>query len=138
MLIRLMYASRPAEPITPALIESILAQSRRNNTEAGVTGVLCHGTDAFMQVLEGGRAEVNAIYNAIVRDPRHRDVTLICCEEIAQRRFSNWTMGRVNLSRVNASILLKYGRKPEFDPYGVRGSVALAFLEELLANAQVG
>jgi hypothetical protein len=138
MLIRLMYASRSAEPVTPAMIESILAQSRRNNAEAGVTGVLCHGGDAFMQVLEGGRAEVNAIYNAIVRDARHRDVTLIACEEIAQRRFSNWTMGRVNLGRVNASILLKYGKKAEFDPYAVRASVALAFLEEMMATAQVG
>jgi hypothetical protein len=137
MLIRLIYASRSAEPVTPAVIESIVAQSRHNNAEAGVTGVLCHSGDAFMQVLEGGRAEVNAIYNAIVRDSRHRDVTLIACEEIVQRRFSNWSMGRVNLGRVNASILLKYGKKPVFDPYTVRGSVALAFLEELMATAQV-
>ena len=138
MLIRLMYASRSAEPVSASMMEAILTQSRRNNAGVGVTGVLCHDGDTFMQVLEGGRAEVNAIYNAIVRDARHRDVTLIACEEIAQRRFSNWSMGRVNLARVNASILLKYGNKAEFDPYAVRASVALAFLDEMMATAQVG
>ncbi len=138
MLIRLMYASRSAEPVSASMMETILTQSRRNNAAVGVTGVLCHDGDTFMQVLEGGRAEVNAIYNAIVRDARHRDVTLIACEEIAQRRFSNWSMGRVNLARVNASILLKYGNKAEFDPYAVRASVALAFLDEMMATAQVG
>jgi hypothetical protein len=138
MLIRLMYASRSAEPVSASMMETILTQSRRNNAAVGVTGVLCHDGDTFMQVLEGGRAEVNAIYNAIVRDARHRDVTLIACEEVAQRRFSNWSMGRVNLARVNASILLKYGKKAEFDPYAVRASVALAFLDEMMATAQVG
>ena len=43
----------------------------------GITGVLCHGGDVFMQVLEGGRDAVNALYNKIVRDARHHDVALL-------------------------------------------------------------
>ena len=138
MLIRLIYASRSNEPVTPAMIDSIIEQSRRRNPALGITGVLCHGGDAFMQALEGSRTAVNEVYNAIVRDARHRDVTLISCEEIAQRRFGSWTMGRVNLAHVNASTLLKYGEKAVFDPFVVHSSVALAFLDEMMLTAQVG
>ena len=137
MLIRLLYASRSVEPVTPAMIESILASSRRHNPELGITGILCHSGDIFMQVLEGGRAPVNELYNSIVRDARHRDVTILQCVEISERRFASWTMGQVNLAKVNASTLLKYSARPLLDPYAVSGRVALALLEELIATAQI-
>jgi hypothetical protein len=136
MLVRLLYASRLIDG-GPAVIESILAQSRSKNPELGITGVLCHGGGVFMQVLEGGRAPVNELYNRIARDDRHREVTLLHYEEIAERRFSNWTMGQVNLAKINASMLLKYLEKPELDPFRVPGSASLALLEELIATAQI-
>lgn len=136
MLVRLLYASRLTDG-GPAAIESILAQSRAKNPELGITGVLCHGGGVFMQVLEGGRAPVNELYNRIARDDRHREVTLLHYEEIAERRFSNWTMGQVNLAKINASTLLKYLEKPELDPFRVPGSASLALLEELIATAQI-
>ncbi len=71
MLVRLLYASRAATPVTQEIIESILQQSRAHNPGLGITGVLCHGGDVFVQALEGGRDAVNALYNMIVRDARH-------------------------------------------------------------------
>ena len=58
-------------------------------------------------------------------------------EEIAERRFGGWTMGQVNLSKINHSILLKYSEKPELDPYAVSGKVSFALLEELMATASI-
>jgi hypothetical protein len=136
MLVRLLYASR-VENLAQDTIESILAQSRENNPAAGITGVLCHGGDVFMQVLEGGRDPVNALYNRIVRDPRHQRVTLLHYGEIAERRFGAWTMGQVNLAKINVSLLLKYLERPELDPFGVPGRASLALLEELIATAQI-
>jgi hypothetical protein len=46
-------------------------------------------------------------------------------------------MGQVNMSKINASILLKYAEKPELDPYSVSGKVSLALLEELMATASI-
>ena len=46
-------------------------------------------------------------------------------------------MGQVNLSKLNASTLLKYSEKPELDPYKVSGKVSLALLEELMATAAI-
>ena len=137
MLVRLLYASRSAAPATPEVIEAILAQSRAHNPALGITGILCQSGDIFMQVLEGGRSAVNELYNQIVRDARHRDVVVLHYAEVSERRFGGWTMGQVNLSKVNPSTLLKYSEKPSLDPYGMSGAASMALLEELIATAQI-
>ena len=136
MLVRLLYASRAVDP-SPAAIEAILAQSRQHNPGSGITGILCYGGGIFLQAIEGGRSAVNTLYGHIQRDARHKDIELLSYEEIAQRRFSGWTMGQVNLCKLNHSILLKYSEKPELDPYAVSGKVSFALLEELMATASV-
>ncbi|WP_140633529.1 BLUF domain-containing protein [Methylibium rhizosphaerae] len=137
MLVRLLYASRAAQPVTPESIESILAQSRAHNPALGLTGILCWSGESFMQVLEGGRDAVNAKYGEIVRDARHKDVTLLWYGEIAERRFAGWTMGQVNLGKINQTTLLKYSERPVLDPFAVSGCASLALLEELIATASI-
>jgi hypothetical protein len=107
MLVRLLYASRVVDP-QPDVIESILAQSRQFNPSTGIQ-----------------------------KDARHKEVVLLHYEEILQRRFSGWTMGQVDVSRVNTSILLKYSERAVLDPYSVSGVVSLALLEELMATASI-
>ncbi len=137
MLVRLLYASRAGEKLGNAEIDAILARSREHNPRHGITGVLCYSGELFMQVLEGGRAEVNALYTEIVRDSRHRDVTLLDYAEVAERRFAGWTMGRVNLAKINPSLLLKYSEHASLDPYAMSGGVSLALLEELICTAAI-
>jgi hypothetical protein len=122
---------------SPAAIESILAQSRQHNPTTGITGILCYGGDIFLQAIEGGRMAVSELYGHIQKDPRHKDVALLHYEEITERRFGGWTMGQVNISKVNQSILLKYAERPELDPYSVSGRVSLALLEDLMATAAI-
>jgi hypothetical protein len=136
MLVRLLYASRAADT-SPAAVEAILAQSRSHNPACGITGILCYGAGTFLQAIEGGRTAVSELYGHIQRDARHKDVVLLHYEEISERRFGGWTMGQVNLSKLNASTLLKYSEKPELDPYKVSGKVSLALLEELMATAAI-
>jgi len=136
MLVRLLYASR-ASGVTPEMIDNILAQSRTHNPALGITGILCHGAEVFMQVLEGGRLAVNDLYNHIVRDPRHQQVTLLHYQEISERRFAGWTMGQVNLSRINPSLVLKYSDRPVLDPFSAPGSASMSLLEELIATASI-
>ena len=136
MLVRLLYASRAIDAES-AGIEGILAQSRQGNPGLGITGILCYGGGIFLQAIEGGRSAVSDLYGHIQRDPRHKDVVLLHYEEISERRFSGWTMGQVNMSKINASILLKYAERPELDPYGVSGKVSLALWEVLMATASI-
>ena len=136
MLVRLLYASRVLDK-RPEAIDAILAQSRQYNPTCGITGILCYGGGIFLQAIEGGRMPVNELYGHIQRDPRHSEVALLLYEEITERRFSGWTMGLVNLQKLNHSILLKYSEKPELDPYSVSGQVSMALLEELMATAAI-
>jgi hypothetical protein len=136
MLVRLLYASRAIDPASNA-IDEILSQSRQYNPTSGITGILCYGGGIFLQAIEGGRMAVSELYGHIQKDPRHKDVVLLHYEEISERRFGGWTMGQVNMSKINTSILLKYAEKPELDPYAVSGHVSLALLEELMATASI-
>src|SRR5512140_2238873 len=134
MLVRLLYASRASEPLTAPVIESILEQSRANNPKAGITGVLCFSDDLFIQALEGGRDEVCELYNTIVRDARHLNVRILSFEEIRERRFGSWTMGQVNIAKVNPTLLLKYSVRAELNPFICSGQASMALLDELIAT----
>jgi hypothetical protein len=136
MLVRLLYASRAIDPATNS-IDEILSQSRQYNPGSGITGILCYGGGIFLQAIEGGRMAVSELYGHIQKDARHKDVVLLHYEEISERRFGGWTMGQVNMSKINTSILLKYAEKPELDPYSVSGKVSLALLEEMMATASI-
>jgi hypothetical protein len=137
MLVRCLYASRSTKPLTADVLDSILRQSWENNPRLGITGMLCFTHDVFVQVLEGGRDEVCELYNSIVRDDRHVHVRLLAYEEIAERRFGNWTMGKVNIEHVNPAQLLKYAEKPEFNPFATSGRATLALLDELVAGGSI-
>jgi len=139
MLVRLMYASRPTAKVDAEALAAILRKSKENNPRAGVTGVLCYCANAniFLQVLEGGRSPVSGLYNRIAQDPRHHEVALLSYEEIGERSFSSWSMGQVNMSRLNPAVLLKYSESALLDPYAVSGKASLALLNELVATASV-
>ena len=137
MLVRLMYASRALEPVRPETLNAILKKSTQNNPASGVTGVLCFSGDIFLQVLEGGRLPVSKLYNRIAQDPRHTDVALLSYEEIEERSFAGWSMGQVNMGRLNPALLLKYSEAAVLDPYAVSGRVSMALFNELVATASV-
>jgi hypothetical protein len=137
MLVRLMYASRAVPAVDQEELLAILKKSKANNPKAGVTGVLCFSEGIFMQVLEGGRNAVNRLYNRIAADARHTEVVLLGYEEISERRFGGWSMGQVNMSRLNPALLLKYSECAKLDPYAVSGKISMALFDELVATAAV-
>jgi hypothetical protein len=136
MLVRLLYCSRAVDTGAQA-IEAILAQARQHNPVSGITGILCYGDGIFLQCIEGGRMQVSELFGTILKDARHKDVALLDFEEILERRFGGWSMGQVNISKLNHSVLLKYSEKVELDPYVIPGRVSLSLLEDLAATAAI-
>jgi len=137
MLVRLIYASRADEPLSTDALSSMMKSSRDHNAAAGITGVLVYSDGIFLQLLEGGRNAVNAVYNRITQDKRHHDVVLLSYDEVAERRFAGWAMGQANLSRLNPGILLKYSERAVLDPYALSGKATLALFEELVSTAVI-
>ncbi len=140
MLVRLLYVSRLnslSDGALAKLTENVLLESRPRNAALGITGVLIYSNTIILQMLEGGREQVCALYNSISRDSRHANVTLLDFVEVPHRRFNDWSMGQVNLAKVNSSLLLKYSATSVIDPYTMSGKTSLALLEELMATAAI-
>src|SRR4051812_34634391 len=123
MLVRLMYASRAAVAIDQEELLAILRHAKTANPKLGITGALCFADGIFIQALEGGREAVNRLYNKIAADSRHKDVMLLGYDEVSERHFASWSMGQVNLSRLNPALVIKYSECARLDPYKLSGRI---------------
>jgi hypothetical protein len=129
MLTRLLYVSKPVGPITTHVTASLLENSRLSNNKSEITGVLCQGSGIYMQVLEGERTAVNALYSRIIADTRHHQVELLSFEEVDQRRYGQWSMALVQLSVDDLMVQMAH---PEFDPYSASSKDAMRMIDELI------
>jgi hypothetical protein len=76
---------------------SLLEQSRSNNIEVGITGLLLYMDTLlggrFIQMLEGSETEVRKMFDTIIADDRHRGVLLLSSGNADHRQFDYWSMG---------------------------------------------
>jgi len=93
MEVCIVYLSSSVEPFKDEDLLKILQQSRTNNAEAGITGVLLYVRGSIIQVLEGDRDTVEALYRRIEEDPRHTRISQLLNRPINQRLFPSWAMG---------------------------------------------
>jgi len=132
MLIRLLYVSKPVGPITTYVTTSILEVSSVNNKKTDITGVLCQGSGVYLQVIEGQRSAINALFSRIMADTRHKNVEILSMEEIEQRRYGLWSMALVQLSMDDPMVEMAH---PEFDPYSASSSDAMKIIDDLLKSS---
>ncbi|MGZ5029728.1 MAG: phosphate-starvation-inducible PsiE family protein [Methylobacter sp.] len=92
-MIRLTYASTAITDFSPENLLSLLKTSRINNGARNITGILLYTHSTFFQVLEGDEAAVNATFETIKKDKRHKDVILLEKVPITERAFPYWSMG---------------------------------------------
>lgn len=95
---RLVYLSAASELFSKAELLALLERARENNQRLGITGILLYRDGDIIQVLEGERAVVTALYRKILNDPRHTRATLMFEGESDTRLFSEWSMGFRDLS----------------------------------------
>jgi Sensors of blue-light using FAD len=114
-----VYASSATLDFSRDDLIELLKVCRRNNEARQITGMLLYKSGNFIQVLEGEREAVRAIYERIQVDSRHRGVLRMLEQNIEDRQFSNWSMGFSSLDalpaalRDNFSTLLQQGRSVE-------------------------
>jgi hypothetical protein len=105
-LIRCIYASLAVPDFKEDELPLLLERARHFNALHSLTGMLLYIEGNFFQVLEGEAEAVDDLYTRIMRDPRHTRITLIIREPIAQRDFSEWTMGFSVVDRLDAGQLI--------------------------------
>ena len=102
---QLLYVSTAREGLLPADVSAILAKAQANNTRDGLSGALLKYADHFIQALEGPPESVQRCFERISRDPRHRDVTVLRREAVAQRSFRRWNMRHVALEQGDRAVV---------------------------------
>ncbi len=131
MLSRLIYSSEPAQALDDHQVTAILATARRNNERNDITGMLVFDSQAFLQVIEGGREQLSKLYSALVRDPRHHRLVILGMEPVDEREFSSWQMGFAAAHAGHRSLFMKHGTSSRFEPNRMTAQAALALVKEL-------
>lgn len=89
----LVYASAARKPFSKTDLIELLTQAREKNRRLGITGLLLYRDGDFIQLLEGPKDAVKALYDAIDRDPRHVGSMVMAEGEREERLFADWSMG---------------------------------------------
>ncbi len=89
----LVYVSSATELIVEDDLWRMLETFRLKNLSLGITGVLFYYDGNFMQLLEGTKETVLAMYAEIRADKRHFDSFVLVEGDIEEPLFSDWTMG---------------------------------------------
>lgn len=108
MLYSLVYVSSAVTLFSSAELVALLEQSRANNIRLGVSGLLLYKDGNAMQLLEGERETVLALYDRIARDPRHRGLLRLLEGPTETRQFAEWSMAFHDLSAPEARAIPGY------------------------------
>lgn len=136
-LVRLVYVSRalfvPMEQsygIEPA-VTKILFESRRQNIQRGLVGVLYYGHGYFMQCIEGEKQYVDQLYEKLQQDPRHTDLKVLSYLPISHVSFEQWRMKYMPLDHAVQRLLKRYGME-QFNPYQLSADAVTALLYQAI------
>lgn len=125
---QLIYTSHATDAFSETELGAILAASHANNPPQGLTGILLYSDGRFIQVLEGARDAVEALYERIKADPRHEAVRRVITREVAQRDFADWSMGYRALTATDLvshpQLLDFFAEQFSADGFGQAGSPA--------------
>lgn len=108
MLYSLVYVSSTVTPFSSAELVALLDQSRANNTRLGISGMLLYKDGNTMQLLEGERDIVLALYARIAADPRHRGLLRLLEGPTDTRQFADWSMAFRDLGAPEAHDIPGY------------------------------
>jgi Sensors of blue-light using FAD len=89
-------------------LRDIVTKSVANNGASGITGMLLYADGDVLQVLEGERSRVEALFQRIRQDKRHKDLFVVADEAIPYRYFSDWSMGYRKLRAEDLDTLNDY------------------------------
>jgi hypothetical protein len=94
---QIVYFSQPTRSMPLSEVRELLIKAQINNHFKDVTGMLLFDVDSFVQVLEGPKETVMALYEKIEHDPRHTQCTSLVDRQITQRDFGDWSMGLAHI-----------------------------------------
>lgn len=110
-LYRLVYVSSAKNKYAKVDLLGLLHKAREKNTRLGITGLLLYKDGNFMQLIEGEKTAIHALFDAILADPDHHQVVMMIDEPCEERLFAEWRMGFYDLDDPALTTL------PGFSPF---------------------
>ena len=92
MLHRLLYVSTADPDMRNDVLEHLLETAERRNAALNITGLLVFTGTHFMQLLEGPKDAVEAVFDMICQDRRHNAIARLIAEPVEERSCPNWSM----------------------------------------------
>lgn len=112
---QLVYSSRDRMgPISGPEFRTMLTGFRAHNQRVGISGLLLHSFGRFLQLIEGERREVDALFARIAKDRRHHDIRRLDLP-LPRRLFQNWSMAFMDIEETAHSIPGFAGSAPDID-----------------------
>jgi len=99
MLHQIVYISTATKLFDEEELKNLLVEARRKNHQLSVTGLLLYKDQSFIQLIEGPRKNVVALYEVIKCDLRHMKVRILLAQDKLERTFNSWSMGFFNLNQ---------------------------------------
>jgi Sensors of blue-light using FAD len=133
----LIYRSRMASHLNLPEVYAIMKEARQRNEALSITGVLLFNTQYFLQLIEGPRHSIDALYPLIEKDRRHQDVERLVQRTITERSWANWSMALVMPTADNQHILNRYSPSGTFSPMDLTAETASQLLKDLAQQGVV-
>ena len=92
MLDRLIYQSKASHEFGSLHLFHLLTEARLRNERLQITGHLLYCDGVFTQCIEGPASSLDTLWQSLLRDERHHDLTLLARYTIDERRFPDWSM----------------------------------------------
>lgn len=96
------YVSRALPDLSAERLQEVVEDAARFNRLAGVTGVLLHDGERFLQYIEGPPDGIDSVYERILQAGSHIDIIELARGRLGQRQFPYWSMRSLP---VNAALL---------------------------------
>ncbi len=132
-----LYCSLAHEPMDEAALNALTQNAAAMNRLDHITGMLMYADGVFVQLIEGPREALNALWVRLLNDKRHEGVVqLYHRREVESRACEAWSMRLVERQAVQAIIHearneITQGRKTAWGP-------AIERMDELLSHSDWG
>lgn len=137
-LYQLIYLSVANRELAPAELSALLDRVRQNNAQRDITGLLVYHRGEFMQLLEGAKDDIFALYKKVAQDARHSQVNLMWSGPIERRAFAEWQMAFFGPDEIALDKMPGHSRflEKEFSAQELQGSPSIGkdFLFSLRDN----
>lgn len=107
MIKTICYKSHPKNQRSILENMVLLDDTKKRNDAMNIVGLLVLHENTFLQIIEGEATRVDALFSRIIKDNRHKDITVILNEPIKDFTFSTFEVDYSVLQNIESLYALQ-------------------------------